>query len=162
MARQEHDREDLLREATALVERVELRCDHFADPIVIGFRRSGEGSIYVGGEPVFQFNAQLQLRRGFFEGQLLKAEKGTLVSLERVRTPQEVQLLRTELSGPQTHAVMTELHACIATLRQTLSEQCFTIVGQVPVHADVVSRVVAWFKSLPEKISIANAPNVHK
>ena len=41
MARQESNREDLLREATALVERVELHVPAFEEPIVVGFRRDG-------------------------------------------------------------------------------------------------------------------------
>ena len=41
MARRESDREDLLREATALVERAELTIEGFDEPIVVGFRRDG-------------------------------------------------------------------------------------------------------------------------
>jgi hypothetical protein len=160
MARQEQDREDLLREATALIERIEFRGADFPDPIVIGFRRTGEGSIFIGADPVFQFNSHLELRRGFFHGQLLKAEKGTLVALERQRTVDEVLLLRTELTAPQTEAVMSRLYACLATLRQTLSEQRFTVVGQVPPDVDVLGRVVAWLNLLPEKVTIAAVPNV--
>ena len=44
MARQEHARENLMAEATALVERVELLLTGVAEPIVAGFRlgRFGE------------------------------------------------------------------------------------------------------------------------
>ena len=40
MARREQDREDILAEATALVERVELQIAGETDPIVVGFRRN--------------------------------------------------------------------------------------------------------------------------
>src|SRR5688572_18570527 len=65
MARQEQDREDILREATALVERVELLIPEFPEPIVAGFRRDGSASFFFGADPVLQFNAQGKLRRAF-------------------------------------------------------------------------------------------------
>lgn len=37
MARHSEDREDILPEATALVERVELEIDGLEDPLVVGF-----------------------------------------------------------------------------------------------------------------------------
>ena len=37
MSRQAQDREDLLREATALLERAELRVDGCDDPLIVGF-----------------------------------------------------------------------------------------------------------------------------
>ena len=160
MARQEQDREDLLREATALVERMERAAAAFPEAVVIGFRRHGEGSIFIGADPVFQFNSRLELRRGFLDGQLLKAEHGTLVTLERRRTAGEVQLLRTELTADQTEAVLSRLHANLVVLRQTLNEQRFTIIGQVPAEADVVGHVRAWLNSLPEKVAVAAVPNV--
>ena len=48
MARHEEDREDLLAEATALVERAELVVEGAAESVVIGFRRDGCASIYCG------------------------------------------------------------------------------------------------------------------
>ena len=47
MSEQEPAREDLIRTATALTERVELQVEWFDELLVIGFRRSS-GSIYVG------------------------------------------------------------------------------------------------------------------
>lgn len=41
MARSEGPREDLLAEAVALVERVELSTDSSEVPVVIGFRKDG-------------------------------------------------------------------------------------------------------------------------
>src|SRR5258705_63721 len=61
MARQESDREDLLREATALVQRVELVVAGYDEPVVCGFRRGGSVSLVFGGEPVYQFNTANQL-----------------------------------------------------------------------------------------------------
>ena len=78
MSRTEQDREDLLREATALIERVELRVSGWSESVVAGFRRGGQASFFFGADLVYQFNAALQLRRGFHNGQLIKAEDGRL------------------------------------------------------------------------------------
>jgi hypothetical protein len=83
MARQPEDREDLLAEATALVERAELRLPGDARTIVAGFRATGCGSLFFGADPVYQFNSARQLRRAFVGGELYKAERGQLVALTR-------------------------------------------------------------------------------
>ena len=46
MAQRETNREDLLREATALVERAEIRIPGESEPIVVGFRRDGSASFF--------------------------------------------------------------------------------------------------------------------
>ena len=46
MARQEQEREDLLREAVALVERIEVQTAREQGTVVIGFRRDGAASVY--------------------------------------------------------------------------------------------------------------------
>ena len=73
MARNQSDREDLLREATALVERAELRISGWSEPVVVGFRRGGGASLFFGGKEVYQFNAGGELRRAFVAGRLIKA-----------------------------------------------------------------------------------------
>ena len=92
MARDESSREDLLREATALVERIELRitapisaAHDRDDHVVVGFRANGAASFFFGDDPVYQFNSAGQLRRAYCGGLLFKATHGRLVSLQRVR-----------------------------------------------------------------------------
>jgi len=85
MAQSEHDREDILREATALVERVELRLPDQPEAVVAGFRRDGSASFFFGVEPVLQFNTLKEFRRGYEGGQLLKAVHGQIVSLRKMR-----------------------------------------------------------------------------
>src|SRR3954468_24098136 len=108
MSRRESDREDLLREATALVERAELNVAGLEESIVIGFRRDGAASFYFGADPVYQFNAVGQLRRGFVAGRLIKAERGRLVALSRERTENEVALVRHELSTAEATVALAE------------------------------------------------------
>lgn len=160
MARQEQDREDLLREATALVERAELDVPGLPENIVVGFRLGGAVSFFFGGDPVFQFNTAGQLRRAFRRGRLLKAEDGRLVELERVRQHGEVQLLRHELNDEQTAEFLQACRDQLLTLRDRLTAAQFTVVGQVPETADVAGRILRWLTDLPADIAIAQRPNV--
>ena len=80
MVRDERDREDLLAEATALVERISLRIDPQQEPVVIGFRRDGSASFYCAAEEVYHFNSAGQMRRAYVDGQLFKATAGRLAS----------------------------------------------------------------------------------
>src|SRR5262245_11539562 len=103
MGREESDREDLLREATALVERIELAPDfgHAGEHIVVGFRANGAASFFFGADSVFQFNAAGELRRAYCGGQLIKASRGQLVSLARQRLENETQLLSRKLTDDE-------------------------------------------------------------
>lgn len=169
MARNEQDREDLLREATALVERVELRARHqeaaregqssvTPEPVVIGFRRDGAISFFFGADPVYQFNAQGELRRSFYRGKLIKAEQGRLVELERQREPGAILLLRRELPDgaiPWLADVRQQLHE----LAEQLGSDAYEIVGQVPPEADILGRVRSWLAQLPVNLPVARRPH---
>jgi hypothetical protein len=159
VARQESDREDLLREATALVERAEFQLAGEAEPVVAGFRRDGSFSLFFGSERVVQFNSAGQLRRGYFEGRLLKAEKGRLVWLTRERTPEAVYLHSHPLTAEETNATLTRTGELIDCLSSHLQQGTFTLVGQVPAEGQIVSRIVTWQAALPRPIQIAPAPH---
>ncbi len=121
MARQESDREDLLREATALVERIELApAAGDGKDVVIGFRRDGAASIYFGTDPAYHFNSSGELRRAYCDGLMYKAEHGQLVSLERIRRENEMQLVRRTL----TDAKEAEFLATLLRRLRELAEQC--------------------------------------
>ena len=111
----EGQREDLIRTATALVQRVELAVDGFPDLLVIGFRRDGAASLFLGEDPVYQFNARGELRRAFQAGKLVKAESGRLVELTRQRADKRVDMLRHELTDLQHDQFLSQL-------RQTLDK----------------------------------------
>ncbi len=159
MARHEQDREDILREATALVERAEFVIGGYDQPIVIGFRRDGSGSIFVGPDPVYQYNSMLELRRAFIEGRLIKAEHGRLAVLTRRRTGGEVQLLRHDLNETETATLIDELKDNLRRLRDAIQQQRFKLVGQVPDDAEVVDRIRVWLDRLGEDIVIAKSPH---
>mgnify|MGYP003681535513 CR=1 FL=1 len=79
MAKQEQDREDLLRDGHQMSIRGETIINGIV--VTIGFRSLGQLSMYCGADPVFQFNADHQLRRVFFEGERIAADAGRLVLL---------------------------------------------------------------------------------
>jgi hypothetical protein len=146
MARQESDREDLLREATALVERVELSPvdapQH--EPVIAGFRAGGAVSIFFGGDPVYQFNASGELRRAYADGLLFKAERGCLVSLRRIRRQAEVQLVRHDLTDAEQAAFLTRMTDQLRGFAADLECVNYSLVGQVPADADVLGRLREW------------------
>jgi hypothetical protein len=160
MAREQSDREDLLREATALVERAELTATGFDEPLVIGFRRDGSASVYFGADPVYQFNTAWELRRAFVDGLLYKAAGGRLVSLTRQRSGDVVVMLRAELADDQATAFLDNLRARLRQLRAALASGSFALHDQVPADANVVARIRHWLVDLPPKIGVAQVPNV--
>ena len=151
----ESDREDLLREATALVERAELNAAAFDDPVVVGFRQGGQASVFLGPQIVYQFNAAKELRRAFRDELLYKAEAGRLIALRRERTPTEVALLRFELTAEQTAEFLGEMHDHLGRLRAALDHQDFQLVAQMPEDVDVVARIREWLHSAPNLIALA-------
>jgi hypothetical protein len=159
MARQESDREDLLREATALVQRAEFQLSDEPERVVAGFRRDGSFSLFFGSERVVQFNSAGQLRRGYFEGKLLKADKGRLVWMTRERTADAVVLHSQELSSAEAADTLRRATELIERLSLALQQGTFTLVGQVPAAEDIVPRILAWRASLPQPLQIAAAPN---
>jgi len=159
MARQESDREDLLREATALVERAELMIPGEPEPVTVGFRRDSSLSIYFGGDPVYQFNTAGELRRAFADGLLYKAERGRLVQLSRERSETEVSLVRQELSDARTNAFLAAAQTRLAKLDESLAAGEFQTSGQVPAEGDVPARVRDWLRAHVGTLTVANRPN---
>ncbi|HKD37350.1 MAG TPA: hypothetical protein VKB78_11135 [Pirellulales bacterium] len=158
MARQEHDREDLLAEATALVDRVELQIDGNDETIIVGLRPNGAAAIYFGEDFAYQFNADRQLRRAFLDDRLYKADGGRLAALRRERTPGEVQLLRHDLSSAETAAFLERMSNLIGNLRNELLSGRTRILRQVSATGDAVAQISQWIRLLPEQIEIAKSP----
>src|SRR5256885_17104640 len=120
MARVERDREDLLAEATALVERVELELPGWPEHVIVGFRASGCGSVYLGPDEAYQFNTAGELRRGHKKGALYKSGHGRLVPLARHRAGEGVEVVQDEIDGRQKADLFRELmegrRGCAAAL----------------------------------------------
>ena len=155
MARQESDREDLLREATALVERVELRLPDEQESVVAGFRRDGAASFFFGQSPVYQFNSHCELRRAFVDGLLYKTDNGRLVEMRRERTATAVELRSRQLLPKETAKFLLKAQDCLRRLRDALLDGTAEVVGQVPGDQDVAGRVASWLEHLPAGIVLA-------
>ncbi len=160
MARQESPREDLLAEATALVERAELLPADAAEPIVMGFRTNGAASVFFDQDTAYHFNSDGELRRAYLAGRLVKADRGRLASLDRHRIAGAVQLVRHDLNAEETDEVLGELHRRLVALRMAISTQRVKLVRQLPEDADVLPRILAWLAMMSEPIRIARNPRV--
>jgi hypothetical protein len=163
MARREVDKEDLLREATALVTRIELAPTDAGQgaQVVIGFRQSGAASVFFDSDPVYHFNAADELRRAYCDGLLFKAEGGRLISLRRERQEGEVQLLRHELSDIEQRAFVERMRQEVHNFMAGLKAGVYHVVGQVPADADLLDRVRNWLSGL-DNMTIAATPHAER
>ena len=148
MARSESDREDLMEEATALVERSELQCAEFPDPVVIGFRRNGSLSIFLGQDPVYQFDAEARLRRAFRDGRLYRSQHTGLAQLTRVRTDTETILQRQDLSEEQRDQFRDVMVTTLSRLLQALDASAYQVCRSVPDGSAVVPRVIPFLRRI--------------
>lgn len=144
MARHETEREDLLREATALRRRGEWRVPGEHNPVTAGFRDGGECSIYFGEDPCYHFDAAGGLRRAYCEGRLYRTQGTTLAELTRVRTPEETQLQRRDLSGDEVAEFLTRLRDRLAGLHAALAGGSTILLRQVPEDCDPGVELTAW------------------
>ncbi len=160
MARHESQREDILREATALVERAELSVPGETEPVVIGFRRDGAVSIFYGSEPVYQFNAAGELRRAYVGSLLYKARQGGLVELNRQRSAEAVVLLSRELSPEECDTFLQQARERIAGLARDIADNSAAIQRQVPAGGSVGVRIRDWLDQMPPQLAIASSPRV--
>lgn len=159
MAQHEADREDLLAEATALVERIELTIAGQAEPIVAGFRRDGSLSVFFGTQRVYQFNRTGQLRRAFRCGLLYKAEHHQLFSLRRERSGGQLTLWRAELTAGETAEFLAEASQFLLALREAILTSAVAITGQHSAAGDVLQRVGRWLED-HKQLEIADSPRV--
>lgn len=156
MARQEQPKEDLIREAVALTERIEFKVA--GDCITIGFRDNGAASLFFNDEPVYHFNPDGQLRRAHDDG-LLKATDGRLVRMRRERTKNEVQLISTPLSDEEQSEFLEALRVRCESLLAALKSRDAVASRQVPADADVRVRVEAWLGELQHPVTVAARPH---
>ena len=158
MARDEQDREDLLAEATALVERASLGLPGQSEETVVGFRRDGGLALYLAADRVYQFNSSGQLRRAFVRNLLYKAQAGELVSLRRERSDVAVQLVSRPLDDAERSSFLLEMRSAISSLSQSLGAENYTLLGEVPASGQVLPRVRDWLDAHADRFTIARSP----
>jgi hypothetical protein len=158
MARQSHEREDLLRDATALVPRILLRATIEGEPseVFAGFREPASLAIYFDDDPVYQFNSQNELRRAFVAGHIIKAAGGQLVAWQRSETLDHTAMLSRRLSSRETQELSKSLLARLADLKAAIACNEFTIVGQVPPDGEAFVKLQSWLEKI-DSVVIAQA-----
>jgi len=142
MPRHEADREDLMAEATALRERIEYSIEGRAGSIVAGFRQSGQWSLYFGADPVYHFAADGSLRRAFCGDELYRTQGTTLARLKRVRTADEVQLVRRDLTPAELSHFTSQMAGHLASLKTAIETGAAQMLRQVPADAAVEARLL--------------------
>lgn len=154
--------EDIMVESVALVDRIEFQCDAIGfDPIVVGFRRNGAMSLFIGDEEVYHFNSTGQWRRGFWCGRLLKADQGQLAELTRDRAGTETVLKRVDLSDGQQQQHTDRLGQRVIRLRDALDQNQVCVIRQINATGDDLrSRMRAEFDRLSREIQIAKSPRL--
>lgn len=147
MNRQEHDRENLLRDATAYVRRIELRTPTVRE-VFVGFRSGGGASVYFDQDPVYHFTSTAALRRAYRAGHLIKADRGRLITMHRERPGGEMQLVGHLMSDQESQQLLVEITRALAELADQIDRAEVTIVGQVPEEADLLGEVKDWLAQL--------------
>lgn len=122
MARNESDREDMIREATALKNRIEWHVPDNPEPVFAGIRSDGSLAIYFGADPVYQFTATGGLRRAYKDGFLYRTQGTTLARMSRERSSDETVLQRCDLSQPELDSFLATMDERLTRLRRSLAD----------------------------------------
>ncbi len=162
MARRAHPREDLIRDATALRERVELRWYDPPQVLVVGFRSGGAASFFFGEDPAIHFNSEGELRRLYLDGMLYKAEQGRWIQLRRQRKLGQSLLLSQPLNDHEAKMVLERISFDLQLFAERLSCSSTITLRSVPEGADVRGRVAEWLRQrLGQPLRIASRPHVN-
>lgn len=141
MARHEADREDLMREATALRERVEMTVSGEPESVVAGFRSDGRLSLYFGPDPAYHFDSAGRLRRAFCAGELYRSQGTTLARLQRQRSDAATTLERHDLTAVELAQFVTEMRERLEGLRRALEQQAIQVLRVVPADGDILNQL---------------------
>ncbi|MBS0261830.1 MAG: hypothetical protein JSS02_07720 [Planctomycetes bacterium] len=154
MARNEADREDLMAEATALRQRVELQLPGESEPVVAGIRDLGRWSVYFGPDPVYGFDAEGGLRRAYVGGFLYRSQQATLSRLKRVRTETTSELHRYDLTPAELQAFLRDMTLRLASFQSALQSGDFEVRQQIPADRNLVPDLLAALQV------VLNAPHI--
>lgn len=158
MAKQEQDREDLLKDGKQMGLRAECSIDGVV--FVIGFRSQGQVSIYVGSDPVFQFNSSVELRRVFSHGKRYAAIQGRLCELVRSGVSDRLGFVTQAVPDDVETAIVATLELSLARIQGALEgpEADWRLVGGD--FAEFQSQLSAWIVRVLSHVRIAETPHV--
>jgi hypothetical protein len=149
--RLEVDREDLMREATALRRRAEFRLPDVSETVIAGYRGDGALSIYFGPDPCYHFDAAGRLRRACVEGRLFRTQGNTLARLQRVRADGSVELRRHDLSPVELNAFLHDVSDRLRTVQEALQQRTAQCVREIPSGAGLAEPIAADLAQLTAK-----------
>lgn len=162
MAKNETDREDLMREAIALTERVELRVPGFDEFVTVGFRKNSAMSVFVSQDPVYQFDPEGRLRRAFVDGFLYRSQHVTVARLQRVRTAEATQLLRYDLAVDELQVFHDAMRKTLAELLHQFQKNSVSVVRAVPQDSDLLPKIVAGLEAVLNQETWLSPPIVRR
>jgi hypothetical protein len=148
MAKNEADREDLIREAAALTERAELQSVSFSEIITVGYRTTGAFSVFIGQDPVYQFDPDYRLRRAYENGFLFRSHETTLARMIRQRTEVQTLLIRSDLLPEELAAFRSKMLNQLQTLLSDLDTGQTSIIRIVPDGLDIIPRLQTTLQNI--------------
>lgn len=143
MARIETDREDLMREATGMRPRGEIRVPHSDTPVIAGFRSDDRCSVYFHPDRCYHFDADGRLRRAFVNGHLYRTQGQTLARLRRERTDTASTLLRHDLTADELTTFVDAMRQHVQQLIAQLRDGSAQILRVVPDDAEFPDQLTA-------------------
>jgi len=159
MAREEIDREDLIRDGTAMVVRAECRFRDCDRVMTIGFRSNGAASFYFDTDWVWQFDRFGRVRRGFDRGRWIKAERGQLVVLERHRSPEVVIMSDSSEDDSEASHRLQRLSGELRRLGESIHSEGLVVVRAVPNETTFRESLRSWLQGLVFPLPIAWSPH---
>lgn len=166
MARQETDKEDLIRDATALVERAEIICEEWSTIITIGFFRDGRCAVYIDQDPFYQFDSSGLLRRAFESGFLYRSQGSTLAQINRRRSTSKnsetetVVLCRNDLSVSELHQFRERMTLHLNRLHNSIELGKYSVCRAVTSDGKIPARTLPMLNAVLQHGSEFVAPPV--
>lgn len=140
MAQHESEREDLIREATALLPRAEFLLPSLQEPVTVGFRESAP-SFFFGQNQVYHFDGAGRLRRAFVAGFLYRSQHSGLARLERIRTETQTVLLRSDLDSEQLLTFRSTMLETLRIIQSGLTDGSLKASRSIPPETDWITQL---------------------
>ena len=152
------DDEDLIREATALTERIEV-CIGQGENWLWGRRRNGSVSVFCG-PLVFQFNSANEIRRAFADGRRIKSENGQLIRLERTSGGGAIHFIESVLDQSQQETLLAKARQSLDNLAAALDKTGNPVRGEGADLSELASAAKQWLAEvLASPLAIADQPH---
>lgn len=149
MTRIESDKEDLIRDATALVDRAEFSFDSGVSAtagwsvVTAGFRRDRSLSVYFDQDPFYQFDQDGHLRRCYADGFLYRSTGDGLARLNRHRTKDATTLMRDDLSKEDLRRFQDRMKILLTEFSQALTKNSIQMLRVVSEKIDIRESIVS-------------------